>query len=565
MLMLSDREIDKSDKTMCFPSMRVEMFIGFRQDEMFYNGGTIRRPLLRTDQDYFLFFLNEVSDGKKLLSSRNFRLRLKHKLVINIEPKATSILGKNHHGEIVSKTLRRTSNLNSLFPDYTKDLQGTILKISIPNYPSAIELDESNHNDSQIVTRTRGIYATWLKLVEKKFNFTCEFFISSNEGASGTQLDNGEWTGGIRDVIEGLAHMSIDISHIYSRRGVVEWASPLTYRAIVFVANKAKYHFPQHIVVLPFGPSMWIVFVASILISVSCFKFVSEMEFIFKVKFESCGFEREGNCHLTFENIIGFIIATFLSQPWDFPRSLMRSWGIRILMIFWLLFAFVIATAYQAKLTTLMAFPVASFEPSSFEDLANSDFKIGINALGKGELTYIVFSTGGGKTFQKIFAKATLYPNASECILKVVTEQFACITGEGSAMYHIANSIGNKNGISPLQISRSKANFVEGGVIYQKRWIYRENFDQTIRTTMNMGLVDKWWQSYMDSVKADKRKLDKANIMENNPLATIERGNVALKLEQVVSCFLCWTMGLVTALIIACIEYGMRRRKYYND
>jgi len=83
-----------------------------------------------------------------------------------------------------------------------------------------------------------------------------------------------------------------------------------------------------------------------------------------------------------------------------------------------------------------------------------------------GETAYIVFASGGGKTYETIFAKSSLHQNATECILKAAHENFACITGEGVATFAIASSVTTfKNGESPLQLSRSNANFVEGGVV----------------------------------------------------------------------------------------------------
>jgi len=105
-----------------------------------------------------------------------------------------------------------------------------------------------------------------------------------------------------------------------------------------------------------------------------------------------------------------------------------------------------------------------------------------------------------------------------------------------------------------------------GQQIYQKRWIYRHNVDKTIRSAMNMGLVNKWWQWHMDAVKADKRKLDKDSSSGTQRSSSAAKwrngGAVALKVEKLVSCFICWTLGLVAGLIALNFEVGMRRRKF---
>ncbi|CAL8134450.1 unnamed protein product [Orchesella dallaii] len=423
----------------------------------------------------------------------------------------------------------RSPSLNPDFPTSSINLQGKSLLMSVPSYPSAIETRPGKNGRLEA---TRGMYLYWLEGVKKKFNFTCDFILSSNGGASGTKLENGEWTGGVGDVLKGDAHMSLDISHIYNRHHVVEWASPFYYRGLVFVVRKAEYSFPQNVVLLPFTEGVWAVFASTVVVCAICFKIV--------IEFVSIYGEDGGNRYLNIRNIFGYLTATFLGQRWNLPDSLA-------------LIAFVTATAYQAKLTALMGVAVASFVPTSYVELLNSDISIGINARGKGELAYIVFSSGGGHTYEGIFAKATLYPNETQCVLKTVHENFACITGEGIATYAIANSVTLNNGQSPLQLSSSQANFVEGGLIYKKGWIYRHDFDLTIRNAMNMGLISKWWQMHMDLVKADKRKSDKvAQIGKYLAVNSAGESNDdgVLNIEKLVSCFICLGVGLTAGIII---------------
>ncbi|CAL8134444.1 unnamed protein product [Orchesella dallaii] len=508
-------------------------------------------PLLRKDEDYFFFFTTEQNISQRLVASKKFNDLIKYKVLVLIFPQTLEIYAVG--------TYLTMSNYKSdfLFLQSPHNFQGETLKVSVPNYGSAIEmkLDKFQH-----LKATRGLYVLWIREIEKKFNFSCAYFTSSN-GASGIQLENGMWSGGVGDVVNGLAHMSLDISHIYSRQGFVEWASPFHYRGLVFVVHKAKYHFPKDILLRPFTPALWSMFIPCVIVSALWFKVKSIIGFRIrnaaaatdsssKTKKYQVDDESWSN-----QRIAGYITASFLGQPWNLPDRIVNSVSVRILITFWLFFAWVTATAYQAKLTSLMGFPMGSFVPTCFQELLSSDFEVGINALGKGESAYQAFISGGVDVYHGLFAKSAVHPNATECVLKAVAENFACISGEGVVAYAIARSVSLKNGESPLQFSDSKANFVEGGVIYQKRWIYRHQFDQTIRNAMSMGLVEKWWQWHMNSVRADKRKSDKA---QGKRLTSDENGDDddsdGLKIDKLISSLLCCSSLLLVGFIILCVE-----------
>jgi len=49
-----------------------------------------------------------------------------------------------------------------------------------------------------------------------------------------------------------------------------------------------------------------------------------------------------------------------------------------------LIFALVIAAAYKAKLATFMTFPSTTQVPTTWEQVVDSEFRVGLNMLGKG-------------------------------------------------------------------------------------------------------------------------------------------------------------------------------------
>jgi len=193
---------------------------------------------------------------------------------------------------------------------------------------------------------------------------------------------------------------------------------------------------------------------------------------------------------LPFHHIIYYTLATLPEQGYKFSekyRSNGVAFPIRVFMSFWLLFALVFTTAYKAKLTTLMGFPFRNSVPETFQQLADSDFGVGLNGIKKGtikslhilslkvfilnalifadERTYLFLSTGKVKKYKDTLAKVQLYPNATSCILQALHERFACITSEDIAARTFAKSVGRTDGRYSLKISRSAANLMEWGVV----------------------------------------------------------------------------------------------------
>jgi len=71
---------------------------------------------------------------------------------------------------------------------------------------------------------------------------------------------------------------------------------------------------------------------------------------------------------------------------------------------------------------------------------------------------------------------------------------------------------------------------------------------------MNMGLIAKWWQLQLDSVKAEKRKKDMTAGLR---LKSGENKDGTFKLDKLSSCFLCWSIGLVFGILMLCNEIGI--------
>ncbi len=129
----------------------------------------------------------------------------------------------------------------------------------------------------------------------------------------------------------------------------------------------------------PFTILTWILFFLSLLVMTLALKTLALI---------ACDSE-SWNVKWTNWEMFEYMFSPFMEQEHTLP---LRSTAVRVLCSFWLIFAMITATAYRGKLVSLIAFPVNTWVPTTFEELANSHFKVALNVVGKGNLQFILIS-----------------------------------------------------------------------------------------------------------------------------------------------------------------------------
>lgn len=117
-------------------------------------------------------------------------------------------------------------------------------------------------------------------------------------------------------------------------------------------------------------------------------------------------------CRKLVEYVLGTLLEQDPPSPADSSRS---SVALRSFTVFWLMFTLLISTAYRSKLVTFLAFPNIEQPPESFEALAHSDYKIGLQYI-KGA-AYQVLKHSKNPTYAKIFKRMSLEENDVNCFL----------------------------------------------------------------------------------------------------------------------------------------------------
>ncbi|OXA54043.1 Glutamate receptor ionotropic, delta-1 [Folsomia candida] len=382
-------------------------------------------PLTRKDEDYYIFF-----GQNELMASPEFGLKIKYKIGFYLDER--SILVKTMHPDqnggkpqlitLLNLDENTSHHLSQIFPDLTKNHFGRCIKMSIPKAPFRIQIHKVESNGDEKYHPKRGYYVTWLEGAMKKLNFTYDMSLSSFDGGTGVQLKNGTWAGAVGDVYNEVAEIAFVIAHIYSRNQYVEWSAPLSYEWIIFVCHSPEVIYSAEAIVWPLRFDSWILFGSCTLFSGIVVKLLFLVPVLDSRNGGQLASKRASSWSVS--KIVWYICKSVLEQ--DAPQPDKEFSWIRAFCGFWLLFVAVGTTAYRAKLVSVLAFPIHSWVPETFEELAESNFMTGLNVVGRGGAAYDLFRSSTSPTFVTIMKKLSLHPNSLECITKAAKEDFCC-------------------------------------------------------------------------------------------------------------------------------------------
>ncbi|CAL8072906.1 unnamed protein product [Orchesella dallaii] len=456
-------------------------------------------PILKKDEDIFVFLPKNQNQGKEILFSDNFAIKIKFKLIIVTN--SSSVLGQTidiygNNGLPLLKTLFKVKSFSQIkenttladwFPDTTKNFQGKVFNMAIPKVAFRFEISSKNGN----LHPRRGYYKWWLDEAIRKFNFSYNMFPSSFGGSTGKLLENGTWIGAVGDILYGKADWSFVVGHTYQRHPFIEWSGPLSYEWMVFLNHKPKTFYSPMAIFWPFTTSMWCMSFLAMILVVLAFKLITNL-----VKLG-----------ISYGQLLEYVFATILEQDQQIPCKKLPLNSIRLLVAFWLLSAIIIATAYRGKLVSLMAFPLETWVPVKFSELASSSFRVGLNVVGKGGAAYSILASSQSPIYKTLFERMEIYPDAQECLLKAIEMDLSCIMWGGVADHISARNLSDKSGNTPLQSSSDTTFFIADGLVWEKRAVFRKHLDKTIWAAFDMGLTIRWFQLDVQYLK-NERLLD---------------------------------------------------------
>lgn len=422
-------------------------------------------PIIRKDEDYFVFVTETEQDANTILLSQEFGNKIKYKISVtcdlrNDDPESSITLKTvNLYSDPIgepeirsTKLLQHAVKVRNFFADTTYNFHQKRFRVANPKAPHYFEMKPDPKGGGNIPVR--GLYKVWLEVMMERFNFTIDLFQSSLSGGTGKRLKNGTWLGAVKDILSGSADMAVFIGHIYNRHEFVEWSAPLTYEWLAFITHKPRSGYSPASIFKPFPIILWIYFLASL--GVICITFKIIIRFTHGPPF-----------YLSVRKALFYLFASFMEQDSDYYLNITQLSPVRTLLAFWFLFALILSTAYRGKLVSLIAFPDLTWVPSTFEDLAGSSYRVGVNVLGKGGAAYSVLSTSKSPVFQTLFNKMEIYPDAAVCLKEGLLKNIGCIMWKSIADSTEAKNFTDKFGRKPFRTSEQTTTFIADGYVSQ--------------------------------------------------------------------------------------------------
>ncbi|GFS90773.1 lig_chan-Glu_bd domain-containing protein, partial [Nephila pilipes] len=206
------------------------------------------------------------------------------------------------------------------------------------------------YSNSDGMPNIYGIEAELIKSITTKLNVEYEI-VTPDDEQYGIELEDGNWTGIIGMLHRGEADIGIANLGIYEDRyRTVDYTSPYLMEGLHFCLLKSVYRDELFVFFHLFDFSTWMYLLGSL--------FITAVVILIILK------ERE-----TLSSVILYLFGNLLSQTLVFHK---RIYNWKIIFTSWLLFAFVMSSAYSGALLSFLTLPSEAKTVETFLELAEA-------------------------------------------------------------------------------------------------------------------------------------------------------------------------------------------------
>ena len=420
----------------------------------------------KRNRDYYMFYSN-ANPLQNLPSSKGISF-FKHVVTIGFEN--SSLVAFKQHC-FISRKVEATPFEGKLYHQCETDLDGFTLSVSLST--DGPEKQVQLVNGSLEPFKTGGASLRCLLEVGKLMNFTTKIEEASGGGGTGRKSADGSWNGVVGDVYNGRTSLGLMAGFTPERLQSIDICSPFDYVNAVILHAPAESFVSWQSLFRVFSIPVWISAGAGIVFT-SAFLHVL-------LKLPQCG----DSCRKpSTVSRVGFgAIPT--------STNCGSAAAAAAYIICWHFFITIIATAYVSKLFEIFLMPSAGFVPKDFDQLATSDYDIGITYGGGLLYTYFETSKMGSSTYNVFKRMAVMNVNA--CITAALQKQFACITFDKTSNHFLNTHFMKSNGKLPRVVVEYTGQFqTYGSIATEKDSVLKESLDRILQMIFHSGILDVW-------------------------------------------------------------------------
>jgi hypothetical protein len=247
----------------------------------------------------------------------------------------------------VGRFLHNTSLFPPKIPKY---LPGCPIKISTFESEPAV-MYPSFSEDGRTVIYESGLEINMLQMIQKATNISTVFRHPPSDGTWGILLENGSWTGILRELIEGVSDMAFGALYYrcHISNDVIECTKPYIYDETIWYVPCAHSN-PRWISLSRvFKLSLWLSFIMGyIIVSVIIWAIVKVSNAVATIENQSSTYTNRTKCFL---NVWAIILGVCATE--DIPQKGV----VRIVFLLWVVYSLAVNTVYQTFLTSYMLDP----------------------------------------------------------------------------------------------------------------------------------------------------------------------------------------------------------------
>jgi hypothetical protein len=521
-----------------------------------------KEPILVPNQDKLLVLAGSWETLHSTFSS-NFGQSFKYKvgLILRSDPSSSPIIYYSHckYCEKSEQTFPLLSS-EQLWVDYESNMNGHPLKLTTA-YGTKIRINYTLIEGSTLSYRpTTGSYTPCILLLQRKLNFTYNLRPIQSDGI---EFPNGTWTGLVNEILTGNADLAICIAETFRRHIVAEFSPTVSYEPIALISGHPKKEFVWYAIFWPLSPTVWV------MISVS--SGLSVLVIFFLVKNHRNSAKRKDQPFTwKMDKIMEYIGQSFLGQfdalP---PQSEEIPPKIRIFLIVWLFFSFLVSTFYLSMLVGFLTFPVYEKIPETGEELAvNPDFKVGITYIGGAFSTFL--RTSKSPMMMNLANRMELN-SPFHCIRSTINEKKVCLGYEIMAQSFISTegllSPEGRVQKAPVQIHKQYLLSFSAGFLMAKRSVLAPNVAATVKAALSAGFVAEWERQdlrnkRLQTISNTKNNLDKKT--SSSEKSVEEEDDSLLTFKHLKGAFLILLGGLTLSSVSMSVElllWGWKERQ----
>ncbi|XP_046744974.1 ionotropic receptor 21a-like [Diprion similis] len=331
---------------------------------------------------------------------------------------------------------------NEHYPDKSRNLLNQSLRVPIfPHIPAVSEkLKISREGNLVDGSAAFGIEVELIKILAKALNFWPMVYVPSNVNNEkwGTAEGNGNFTGLFGEAVSGNTPFLLgDIHYTTNHLELFDLSVPYNTECLTFLTPESLNDNSWKILIMPFKMYMWLsVLMALFLGGLIFYQFAQSYKrtlHLYKEKITSENIstlqvvKRHKNTtglllslypYTEFQNSILYTYGMLLSV--SLPR-LPNAWALRVFIGWWWLYSILVAVAYRASMTAILANPMSRVTIDTLSQLASSQIAVG----GWSEEMKEFFLSSLDTDSQEVGNKFEVINQDDEAIARVAAGKFA--------------------------------------------------------------------------------------------------------------------------------------------